>query len=68
MKKKDPIKDLEILRDWNKDIATSLLLKSLKDDWSGFYKLEKSYGKLFEMNQRKLDEIITEMKKLKKKN
>lgn len=41
--------------------------KPLKRDWPEFYKLAVEISGLFEINQKVLDGIIKEMKKLKKK-
>ena len=65
MKRKDPIKALEILRDWNKECADRLF-KPLEHDWPQFYKLTQSIGDLFVMNQKTLDIIIAELQKRKK--
>lgn len=65
MKRKDPIKALEILRDWNKDCSYALF-KPLKHDWPEFYKLATTIGDLFVMNQKSLDTVIAELQKRKK--
>lgn len=65
MKIKDPIKALEILRDWNKDCSYALF-KPLKHDWPEFYQLTKSIGSLFVENQKTLDAVIAELQKRKK--
>lgn len=66
MKEKDPIKALENLRSWNKDCSDAFF-RPLKHDWPEFYELTKSIGSLFVTNQDVINEIIKEMKKLKKR-
>ena len=66
MKEKDPIKALENLRNWNKDCSDKFF-QPLKHDWPEFYELTKSIGSLFVTNQDTINEIIKEMKKLKRR-
>ena len=65
MKKKDPIKALKILRDWNKECSDKLF-QPLKHDWPEFYGLTQSIGDLFVINQKTINEIIKELEKKKK--
>jgi len=66
MKEKDPIKALEILRDWNKDCSDALF-QPLKHDWPELYKYIESIASLFVANQDIINEIIKEMKKQKRR-
>lgn len=64
MKKRDPIKELEILRDYNQSCSE---MGPKNQDWPQFYTLIKSIGELFEKNVKTLDVIIKELEKQKKK-
>jgi len=61
MKIQDPIKQLELLRDWNR--SCSKLETPLNKDWPQFYTLIKSVGDLFDNNVKTLDLIIIKLKK-----
>ena len=66
MKIQDPIKQLELLRDWNQD-CSKLRPKNNKD-WPEFYILMKSIDELFDKNVKTLDIVITKLKKRNQNN
>jgi len=66
MKKRDPIKKLEILRDFNQS-CSKIKPRGNEDTWPQFHSLIKSIGELFEKNVETLDVIIKELEKQIKK-
>ena len=60
---RDPIKKLEILRDWNQECNSKF--ETNNKEWPQFNALMKSIGELFEKNVEKLDVIIKELEKKK---
>ena len=67
MKIQDPIKKLEILRDWNQSCSKIKPTAENENTWPEFHSLMKSITELFEKNVERLDVIIVEFKKQKKK-
>jgi len=67
LKKRDPIKKLEILRDWNQDCSKIKPTAENENTWPEFHSLMKSISELFEKNVKTLDMIIMELEKQKKK-
>jgi len=65
-KKKDPIKMLELLKDWNKDCAEDFFkLASKYSDNCNW--IAKTVAQVFEANYNSQNEILKEIKKRKKK-
>lgn len=68
MKIQDPIKQLELLRDWNQSCSKIEPNNNNKENWPQFCTLIKSFGDLFDENVKTLNTIIIKLKKRNQNN